>query len=158
MTLRDDHWLALAAFVLVLGIVSCLGGCGGAPRAARTAIDVTARELVLVDQEAAVRYTAAADAALEASTSLDQYRRSMAKWDRVAAAIRSTRSALLVADRALDTWDQSEHGARAALGCLADALHMLADALTEAGVPIPSKLLDVLALGTTVLGACEVTP
>lgn len=158
MTLRDDHWLALAAFVLFLGISSCLGGCGGAPKAARTAIDVTAHELVLVDQAAAVRYAAAADAALDASTTLDQYRRSMARWDRVEAAIRSTRASLIVAERAVDAWDESEDGARAALGCLADALQLLTDALAGAGVPVPQKLLEVASLGASILGPCEVSP
>ena len=163
-----ERWREAAAFVVAVIALAfaatCATGCGGAPRAVRTALDVTAHAIVATDEEVAARYTAAADRALEASATREEYRRRMATWDRLEASLRSTRVALLVAERSVDAWEAKEASARGALGCLADAVQLLADGLVEAAIPIPPKLLQVLALSSSVVGPCpepappEVTP
>lgn len=154
-----EHATVLAIFVAVIMLGSCLSGCGGPPKVVQTALDVTAHELVVVDQDMASRYTAAAESALDASTTISEYHHRMERWDRVETAFRTSSVALLAAQRAVDAWDNSKAGARASLGCLADAIQILADALVGAGVPIPSKLLQVLSLGEAFVGHCqEATP
>lgn len=143
------------ALVFVAAIVSTVvTGCGGPPKAVRSALDVTAHALLEADQEVAPMYAGAANEAYEVSSSRAEYESRMERWNHVEMGLRTSRSALLTAEASVDAWEASEDGARAALGCLATAVTSLAETLQAAGLPVPSKLLQILSVAPALVGAC----
>lgn len=135
--------------------VLALTACGGVERHARTALDVSAHALVTTDAIVADVYERRAAEALEAATSLDDYRDRMQALDRTEAALRVARSSLLAAQSGLDA-----HGAGnvlGSIGCVADAFDTLLDALAEIGVDPPPKLRRAIDAIRAVAGdRCEV--
>lgn len=144
------------AWVPLLSLVLCTA-CGGAPKAARTALSITAVAVVRTDEVVAIRYTAAANSALSSATSLEDYRDRMAGWDTVERALRGSRAALLIAQSALDTWDDAGEGQwLGAAACLSASLRGIHAAIIALAITVPDELLAALEIAGTFSGECHV--
>lgn len=123
-------------------------GCGGVPKGARETLAVSARALLVIDGATATRYTDAADRALRQASSLQDYQDRMGPWNGAETAIRGAKEALLLAENALDAWDQTGDGTsfKEAAALLAVSLANVADALREVGIAIPETLQTALDL------------
>lgn len=144
--------LVLAALVGAIG----LAGCGGAPRAVRSALDVSAHAISEADQIASPRYREAAQAALVQSTSLDDYRARMRLWNDAETTLRTAAATLRAAEAAVDTWDAGQSSARNALACLSSAVGLTIQALTDAGLEPPRKLREAAGAVSVFAGFCPV--
>lgn len=146
--------LVLLTAIAIAGAL--LSGCDGPPGPARRAVEVATVVLLDADRDAAVRYTAAAEVALERSTTLAEYRAAMAPHDALEQALRVTQSAILAADAALDAW--REGGAErwpSLAACVVMALADLRNALAAAGVHAPPELDAVITTARSfALSAC----
>ena len=147
---------ALSAAAL-LALALYLSGCGGAPRAARAALDGTARVLAQTDIIVAHEYTLAAAEALAEAESLEVYRQAMQPWDGVERGLRAAMVSLLTMEVALDAWDAGDEGEQwlSVVPCAVRAFAHLAELLTIAGVRVPDELAEVIGtLSTLVGGSC----
>lgn len=146
--------LALLTGIAIAGAL--LSGCDGPPGPARRAVEVATVVLLDADRDAAVRYTAAAEVALERSTTLAEYRAAMAPHDALEQALRVSQSAILAADASLDAW--REGGAErwpSLAACVVMALADLRNALAAAGVHAPPELDAVITTARSfALSAC----
>ena len=104
----------LAALALVLGVACVVAvmcsGCGGAPQTIRSAVHAGAIVLVEVDRVAAEQYRERAEAALESSASLAEYRERMAPMDELQGALQSAAAALEVSEALVSAWDEGAEG------------------------------------------------
>ena len=132
---------------VVLLLLFAALGCGGPPRAARVAVLLAAESVAAVDAATATSYTEAAARALDASTTLAEYRATLAPWDGLVQALRVAQSAVRALDASLDAWDAggAESWIRLA-GCAASALAAVARAIEAAGLEIPPDLAQALAM------------
>lgn len=132
--------------VLICPLFVFLLACGATPQqTARHFVVGTAEVLVVTDAVVAVEYTTHARAALEASSDLASYRLAMAPFDDLERALRTAHSALLLAEGAVNVWDNGgittwPH----AFACVVGALVGLRDLLRVAGVPLPAELVSLL--------------
>lgn len=158
MSVRHDNrtpWAAVFLAAIAATIMTMCGGCGGPPRAIRTALDVTAETLVTTDRIVADQYEAHRQIALAQSSTLAEYESRMSTLNRAEAALRQTHTALLVADAGVDAWAEgTAKDAKGALACVADAVRELVAALDAAHVPVPSQIGNVLSLAPAFLGTC----
>lgn len=145
--------LSTLVFAAVVGAIG-LAGCGGAPRAVRSAIDVSAHALEDADAVVAPKYAEAAARALQDATSLDDYRARMHRWNAAEASLRTAASSLRAAELAADAWDSGEMSARGALACLAASVSLVLSTLTDLGIPPPAKLRDAVGDVRVFSGSC----
>ena len=151
----DAHVRALRRAGIVVTSVVVLTACGGVERHARTALDVTAHALVATDSIVAEVYEQRAAEVLAVATSLDDYRARMEPLDRTEAALRVARGALLAAESGLDAEDEDTLGI---VGCVADAMDHLLDALAAIDVDPPPKLRRAIDAVRAIAGdRCEVS-
>lgn len=142
--------------MLALALSLFLTGCGGAPTWAQRVVTTSSAAVVEVDQVAAGRYLEAGREALDAAQTPQDYEHDMRHWNALEEAMRTARSSLLALQAAVDTWDVAgREGLDTALPCLLQALARVGHALVEAGVNVPQKLADALALGGALTrGSC----
>ena len=145
----------LSALVFVL-LATVSVGCGGPPRAVRSALDVSAHALSEADQIASPRYRDAAQEALAQSTSLDDYRARMRLWNNAETTMRTAAASLRAAEAAVDTWDAGQSSARDALACLSSAVGLTIQALTDAGLDPPKKLREAAGAVSVFAGFCPI--
>ncbi len=151
-----DVLLLVLAVAGVMLAGAALHGCGGAPRAARVALETTAQGLALGDEVAARAYASKHASALAASTSAAEYSAAMESSNRVEEALRASRAALFAAEHLLDTWDAGGREAwLAAAACLAATLVEVLEAMRAADVEIPPELASAVALTTSFVGMCS---
>lgn len=159
MSVRHDNgvpWLALLLAAACVTLLVLAGGCGGAPKQVRTALDVTATALVATDRIVADQYDARADSARAQSTTWAEYDEHMAGLNRAEAALRQTHTALLVAQSSVNAWDEgAAKDAKGALACVAEAVSELVASLDAAHIPVPSQVTTVLSLAPVFVGQCE---
>ena len=149
------HRMRSRLWPLFVVLALCIGACGGVERHARTALDVSAHALVTTDAIVADVYTQRADEARTTATSLDDYHARMATLDRTEAALRVARASLEAAQSGLDA--HGADGVLGTIGCVADAMDRLLDALAEIGVDPPPKLRRAIDAIRAVAGdRCEV--
>lgn len=151
--MRDLYWkLRVLAWRLWLPLVllATLNACAAhrAERATRTALDVASHAVVEADATFAPIYRARAAEALDASTTLDEYRERVRRLDAVETALRASRASLVAAQSGVDA------GANPSLGCLGVSVVALFHALREAGVDPPPTLNQALDL-LTIFSTCE---
>ncbi|UJR81502.1 hypothetical protein [Sandaracinus amylolyticus] len=149
----------VAPLLMLLGAIAlgALSGCDGPPDAARRSVEVATVVLLDADRDAAVRYTAAAEAAIERSTTLAEYRAAMSPHDALEQALRVSQSTILAADAALDAWRAggAERWPQLA-ACVVVALADLRSALAAVGLPTPPELDAVITTARSfALDACE---
>lgn len=147
---------AIPAVAFLLAALT-IQSCGGAPSAARAALDGTTRVLVQVDVVVAQEYTRQAAAALAEAGSLEAYREAMQPLDAAEQGLRGAASGLRAMEAALDAWDDGDDGAAwyQVVPCAVRSFAHLAELLVIAGVPVPDELSDVIAtLSALVGGAC----
>jgi len=145
-----DNERSVPGCMVVMAVITAMAlsvwACGSTPQEnARRTVSIAAEAVDLTDQVFAQRYTARAAVALEAATSLPEYRTSMAPLDAVVRALATGRAALELGDAAVRVWDQG--GASSwpqALACIVGALIGLRDVLTAAGVALPAELTAAL--------------
>lgn len=139
-----------AAGALVLLGAACLvavtcSGCGGVPERARHAVHAGAVVLVEVDRVAAEEYRDGAAAALEASSSLAEYREQMRALDGLQVALQGAAAALEVADALLAVWDgAAEQRWGEVIAALFDAYEGVLRALRAADIEPPDGLFRFL--------------
>lgn len=153
------------AWFVVLAVLALAGGCGGAERRARTALDVAAHALVATDAIVAPIYADRAEEAREAALAAHpgpdaadsvrrDYRERMRPLDAVEAALQTSRSLLLAAEAGVDA--NGADGTWAMLGCVALTLGRLLDALEHAGIDPPRRLAAAIdGLEAVAGGMCE---
>ena len=115
---------------------------------------LSAQATVLVETADARRafYDETHEACLESSDSFEAYRECMAPAYGVARAADAYDSALRAAQASLDASDAD--GFERALPCLVEAAARLAEALSRASIAVPEGVQSVLALGSSLAGAC----
>ena len=122
-------------------------------RVLEAALDVVAESVVAADAIVADGYSHAAQRELDASTSLDDYRARMARWDRAEEALRAIVPALYAAQAGLDA--AGADGIRPALACVRVSAEQVIATLSAVDVPIPpalSRAVDAVGLFT---GECR---
>lgn len=141
--------------VLVLALLCCpsLHACHGAERATRTALDVVAESVVAADAIVADGYSHAAQRELDASTSLDDYRARMQRWDRAEEALRAIVPALYAAQAGLDA--AGAEGIRPALACVRVSVEQVIASLSAVDVPIPPSLSRAVDAAGLFTGECR---
>ena len=145
--------IAVAAALALGAVAVAVGGCGGAPRVGRVVVLAAAEAVVAVDEATAGEHAAAAARALDAASTLPEYRAAMVPWDALTVALGVARSTVRAADAALDAWDAGGSERWLALaGCVAASLVALAEAIEAAGVALPAELAAALSLAAS-LGA-----
>ena len=126
----------------------CLAACSP-PDATQTALTATARALAALDANLTPLYEEAAHAALDESSSREEYDARMSSWNGLEESMRIARVSLLSSQDALDVWRESA-GAESTfwtvLPGLLSALRELGERLETVGVPIPSEVTDALRL------------
>lgn len=144
--------IIIAWMICLLGIVALVTfshGCGASPQqTARRTNHALAIAVDATDAAFAPVYASRARAALDAATSLEEYRLSMHDLDAVTVALETASASIQYAERLVDLWDQG--GARSwpqAISCVAGALIGLEDVMTAAQVPLPPELVDAIAFG-----------
>ena len=143
--MRLEYIAVLVAASLALGAL----GCGGPPAAARTAVGIGVDAVVSLDHTFAETYTARAQAALDASSTMAEYSVAMHDYETARDALHVAAASVLSAESALDAWDAGDdagEGFFAAAGCVAVALGHLRDAIIAIGIVPPKELDDALAL------------
>lgn len=135
-------------FALVMIVVAACGAyaCGSTPeQTARHTVDGIGMAVDVTDQAFAIVYTERARTALEAASSLEQYRASMAGLDAVVTALRTAHATLELGDAAVRIWEQGGVNSwPQALGCIVGSLVGLRDVIVAAGVAVPAELLAAL--------------
>lgn len=157
--MREDLTLgrALAHVALAVAFVLAVAGCSGPPRAAQTALSVTAESVAGADVLVAPRAAQAAQAARAAArevegfeAALAAYDAAMAPWVAVERALLEAKGALLALQAAYDAWEAgAEDGPerwRAAVACGFPILARVGEALLRAGVELPPKLTRAMTL------------
>ena len=144
---------SLVGIVLLLALAGC---GGGPPPEVQSALSVTARALVVVDERLTPRYRGMDDLCDVGTRTHAEHDHCMRDWDTAGHALIGSRSALLVAETSLDTWEQSGEGFGPAAMCLATAISELLEGLEAVRVPIPETLGQALGLlRPLVAGRCE---
>lgn len=136
---------ALAMIVLAAFATLALG-CGSTPeQTARHTVDGIGMAVDVTDQAFAIVYTVRAREALDAASSLEQYRASMHDLDAVVAGLRTAHAALDLGDAAVRIWEQGGVNSwPQAFGCIVGSLVGVRNLLAAAGVAVPAELLAVL--------------
>ncbi|MHC4093696.1 MAG: hypothetical protein ACYSVY_26075, partial [Planctomycetota bacterium] len=140
------------------GALLALLGCGGPPSEVQTALSVTARALVVVDEELAPRVASAGSECEDSSESLAEWRDGFRGWATASDALVATGQALRLAQLARDGWEQGADsgGFFDAVPCLLAALEELAEGLVGLGVEIPEEVASALTVvGVLGVGSCD---
>lgn len=142
----------LALLVALSAVYGSLEACGPLTpqEAAQASISSGAEALNAVDEEAAERYTRAAEEALQEAASFDEWRESMEPWDRVEKALRATKAALMTLQAALNVWVATgdKETFLEAVPCFAAEADLLLEAATAAGFgEAVEKLRVVVEIG-----------
>lgn len=147
--MRQFVGMTLAAAV----IVAICQGCGATPeQVARGTVNAGGIALNEVDKGAADAYIQAADDALNASLTLEEYTQRMAPWDALVDSLVATETALRVAEDAVDAWDAGGQGEfLVLLGELVSAFNRLLAGLVSLGIDVPQELLDFLQMAGQLL-------
>lgn len=150
----------MTAFVIALcGVLSIavLGGCGGVPKAARTALSVTAAGVVTTDAMTAPMRAAKASECRDSEETAAEYSYCMETFDALEIVLRSSRRALYSTEAALDAWDDGEGEGTwlATVPCLAASLTQLLVLLEELGVNLPDELQQGVSLVSAFGGQCR---
>jgi len=152
-------WAQRLAWVSALGgAMLALVGCGGPPSEIQSALSITSRALVVVDEELSPRADAAGLECEDSSETLAEWRGCFRGWKTADAALTNAGRALRLAQLARDGWEQgSDSGSFfAAVPCLLVALEELAEGLEGLGVEIPEEITGALGLiGALGGGSCD---
>lgn len=139
-------------FVALAAALAVSSGCS-TQRHARTALDVTSRALVEVDNAIAPAYHDYAERQLSEAADLADYQHRMERWNHVEEAARVAHEALLAAQSGLDAGGAD--GVLPILGCLSDGLGNLSNALAAVGVRLPPKMRRALELLRELAPSCR---
>ena len=134
--------------VAALSFALLAGACSPASTY-QTALTATARALAALDEQLTPEYEAAAHAALDESSTREQYDQRMHGWNQLEEAMRIARVSLLSSQDALDVWTESagaESTFWSVLPSLLGALRDLGENLQTVGVDLPEELLEAMRL------------
>lgn len=122
----------------------------------QSALAGVAHGAVVIDNNMAIGYEAAAGRAMETSDSLDEYRAQMATWDDAEAALRTVRAALVAAQEAIRAYEAGkDKGWEVAVACVVSAVDSLLEAAMAIGIDAPPPLAKARAfLGPVVKAVC----
>lgn len=122
----------------------------------QSALVGVAHGAVVIDEQLAVSYEAAAGRSMETSDSLDEYRAQMRLWDDAEAALRTVRAALVAAQEAIRAYEAGkDKGWEIALACVLSASDSLIEAAMAIGIDTPPPLRTARDfLGPVVKGVC----
>lgn len=177
MRRSDEHVgvCMLAVAVVIAAIMA--NGCGGPPREVRVALEQAAVGLDLADEHLTARIVAAGEEAraqvrdevrsgaiagetpeATIAAGLARFEELMAPTTLARTVLRTARSSTLSVERVVDAWaagSGDEASFIAAAACAAAALVDAANAVTAAGVEVPSELTSAIAfLAPLARGVC----
>ena len=145
--------LPLWALLLVLFTSAC---GSSAVSDAQQMIRYSGYALRDVDTEVAPLYLAAHEAALAGSEDLNAYHVTMRPWAALEIALRTSYSAFLAADQALEATGEVPLLSRVA--CLLGSLSTVAHALGDLELPVPQLLTQALGYAASYTGECTEPP
>lgn len=158
--MHEGEAVALCILIVVaLCAMVYFTGCGGPPRGAQTALDVTGTAIVEINNATAGPYASAAAQAnletraafpLDRSARLRAYADRMALWNAVVDKAALARHSWMTASRALQAWREAvgdgERVWQATAACLFGALAELASTLHALGLDLPPSLSQALSM------------
>lgn len=150
--LRRIAMESAAVATIVVGV-----GCAGSMHQTRMTLEVSARALREIDDQAATHYTEAANVALEESDTFAEYEHRMAGWNRLVSVAKFARSALEKAQLAIDSYDEEKEDhpeLRSTFGCVVMAFAQLVAALQVVEIPIPDDVSVAIELLQKLGGTC----
>lgn len=128
-------------------IALLLLACGSPQQTARAVVNSGGIALNEVDVVAAQGYTQAAQDALEAAQSMEEYEAAMQVWNKLEEVLRAVQGSLLVAENIVDAWDAgSQDRFLDVLSEMVSGFRLALAILVQLDVPVPQELLDFLQL------------
>lgn len=148
-TMRAGARTALILFTIgvFFTLISVVSGCGGPPTVVRQGVSSIATGLVLLDGPAAEGYQRAHERALTESTTMAEYSTAMSTWNDLETGMRSTYSAILAVDAALNAWDAGGSEEWLGLGaCAVVSVQRLVLIATGLGLTLPDQISSGLQM------------